>query len=258
VGAGIVNNAERILSGLDARLDKPVELTLYGRAAFVLGFENAPKEFALSRDIDAILSIGQADELAQTTNFWEAVEEVNREFRDQELYISHLFEEDQVILTSKWRAQRVRIRGPWKNLEVYRLGDVDLFLSKLMRNDPQDMADAKFVVDQLGWNQNEIRHIISLARVPDVPEIREQFIICTPHFLKRERRSKERARLGSAAIAAVKYDEQKRVLDVEFRSGSTYRYRHVPEFVYRELLKTESAGSFWNAIKDQFEYEKVN
>jgi hypothetical protein len=127
-----------------------------------------------------------------------------------------------------------------------------------MRNDAQDVADAKFVVDQAGWNQNEIRQIISLARVPDIPEIREQFIICTAHFLNHERRTKERVRLGSAAIAAVKYDEQKRMLDVEFRGGITYRYRHVPEFVYRELLKAESAGKFWNAIKDQFEYEKLN
>jgi hypothetical protein len=169
VGAGVVNNAERILCALDAKLDKSVELTLYGRAAFVLGFKNAPKEFALSKDIDAILSIGQADELARTTNFWEAIEEVNREFRDQELYISHLFEEDQVILTFKWRDQRVRINGPWKNLKVYRLGDVDLLLSKLMRNDAQDVVDAKFVVDQAGWNQNEIRQIIQFgtrARYP--------------------------------------------------------------------------------------------
>jgi hypothetical protein len=258
VGAGVVNNAERILCALDAKLNKPVDLTLYGRAAFVLGFKNAPKEFALSKDIDVILSIGQADELARTTNFWEAIEEVNREFRDQELYISHLFEEDQVVLTSKWRDQRVRINGPWKNLKAYRLGDVDLFLSKLMRNDAQDITDAKFVMDQAGWNQNEIRQIISLACVPDIPEIREQFIVCTTHFLKQERRTKERVRLGSAAIAAVKYDEQKRMLDVEFRGGGTYRYRFVPEFVYRELLKAESAGKFWNAIKDQFECEKLN
>ena len=161
-----MNNGEKILCALDAKLNKPVELTLYGRAAFVLGFKNAPKEFALSKDIDVILSIGQADELARTTNFWEAIEEVNREFRDQELYISHLFEEDQVILTFKWSDQRVRINGPWKNLKVHRLGDVDLFLSKLMRNDAQDIADAKFVVDQAGWNQNEIRQIGTRARYP--------------------------------------------------------------------------------------------
>jgi len=66
----------------------------------------------------------------------------------------------------------------------------------------------------------------------------------------------KRVRLGSAAIEAVKYDEKKRTLDVEFREGDAYRYMHVPEFVYRELLKAESAGAFWNAIKDQFDYVK--
>ena len=67
-----------------------------------------------------------------------------------------------------------------------------------------------------------------------------------------------RVRLGSAAIAAVTYDERQRTLDVEFRGGDTYRYARVPEFVYRELLKAESAGAFWNGIKDQFEYVKLN
>ena len=65
-------------------------------------------------------------------------------------------------------------------------------------------------------------------------------------------------KLDSEAIAAVRYDEKKRTLDVEFRDGDIYRYSHVPEFVYRELLKAESVGAFWNAIKDQFEYEKLN
>jgi len=65
-------------------------------------------------------------------------------------------------------------------------------------------------------------------------------------------------RLGSSAIAAVRYDKKKHVLGVEFRGGDTYRYMHVPEFVYQELLKAESAGAFWNAIKDRFDYEKPN
>ena len=252
-----MNNAERILSALDSKLNAAVELTLYGRAAFLLGFKDAPDEFAQSKDIDAILWLGQADELARTTNFWEAVEGVNRMFRDQELYISHLFEEDQVVLTPEWKNQRVPIHGSWKRLMVYRLGDIDLFLSKLMRNDPQDVADAKFVAKRAGWNREMISRIISLARVPDIPEIREQFIICTAHFLRPTQQVKQKVRLSSAAIAAVRYDERKRTLDVEFRGGDTYRYLHVPEFVYWELLKAESAGAFWNVIKDQFEYEKL-
>jgi hypothetical protein len=68
----------------------------------------------------------------------------------------------------------------------------------------------------------------------------------------------KRVPLDSSAIAAVKYDEKKRTLDVEFREGKTYHYFHVPEFVYQELLSAESAGAFWNAIQDQFEYEKLS
>jgi len=65
-------------------------------------------------------------------------------------------------------------------------------------------------------------------------------------------------RLGSSAIVAVKYDQENRTLDIEFREGHLYRYMHVPEFVYRNLLKAESAGALWNAIKDQFEYVKLD
>ena len=67
-----------------------------------------------------------------------------------------------------------------------------------------------------------------------------------------------RVRLGSSAITAVKYEAENRTLDIEFREGHSYRYMHVPEFVYRELLNAESAGAFWNAIKDQFEDVKLD
>lgn len=251
-----MNNAEKILSALDAKLSKVVELTLYGRAAFALGFESAPKEFARSTDVDAILWIGQAEELAQKTNFWEAVEEVNQEFRDQELFIPHLFEENQVILTPAWKRERVRIHGPWKKLAVSRLGDVDLFLTKLMRDDPQDRADARFLLDQAGWDEDRVANIIRLARVPDLSEIREQFATCAAHFLQREIR--ERVSLGSAAIKAVAYDRKTKSLDMEFRGGGSYRYFQVPLSVYRSLLKTESAGAFWNEVKDDFNYVKLD
>lgn len=64
----------------------------------------------------------------------------------------------------------------------------------------------------------------------------------------------KRIRLGSSAIASVTYDEKERTLDVEFREGETYRYFHVPEFAYRGLLAAESAGAFWNQIKDNYEF----
>ena len=64
----------------------------------------------------------------------------------------------------------------------------------------------------------------------------------------------KRVPLDSTAIAAVTYEEQNRTLDVEFREGETYRYFNVPEFVYQDLLKAESAGAFWNSVKDQCEF----
>ena len=65
-------------------------------------------------------------------------------------------------------------------------------------------------------------------------------------------------RLGSSAIDAIRYDEDRNTLDMEFRGGGRYRYLKVPFSIYRGLSKAESAGAFWNAIKDQFEYVKLD
>ena len=69
---------------------------------------------------------------------------------------------------------------------------------------------------------------------------------------------KQRVILDSTAIEAVRYDEKRRTLDIEFREGHSYRYIHVPEFVYRGLLNAESAGAFWNSVKDRFEYIQLD
>jgi hypothetical protein len=68
----------------------------------------------------------------------------------------------------------------------------------------------------------------------------------------------QRVRLNSSAIEAVSYDETKRTLDIEFREGHSYRYRHVPEFVYHALLNANLAGAFWNSVKDRFDYVKLD
>ena len=175
--------AKRILAALDGKLNCAVELTLYGRAAIQLGFDKPPAEAALSRDVDAVLWLGQAEELEASTNFWEAVDEINREFAGDGFYISHLFTEDQVVLRPEWRSSRSPIIGGWKKLTVWRLGDADLFLSKLMRDDPLDRADADFIVRQGRLNAEEIREAIRAARVPEVPEVREQFAQCIHRFL---------------------------------------------------------------------------
>ena len=179
-----MTNAQRILTLLDAKLTSQIELTLYGRAALHLGFPDAPKEHALSRAVDAVLWLGQAEELNDKTNFWEAIEQVNQELTDQELYISHFFTESQVILLPDWRSNRVRIPGSWNHLDLYRLGNIDLLLSKLMRDDPIDRADAQFIVRVSNLGISDITNAIDRARVPDSPEIQEQLEQASSKLLK--------------------------------------------------------------------------
>jgi len=178
------SNARRILQALDERLTADVELTLYGRAALHLGFPDPPSEFALSMDIDVILWVGQAQALAEATNFWQAIEETNQQFATEGLYVSHLFEETQVILRPNWRAERVRLAGDWSRLSLWRLGDLDLLLSKLMRDDPQDLRDALFIVGSSRITESAIHPAITEARIPDIPEIKEQFAVCCEKLLR--------------------------------------------------------------------------
>ena len=179
-----MTNAERILTLLDAQLTSRVDLTLYGRAALHLGFPDAPKEHALSRDVDAVLWLGQAEELNEKTNFWQAIEHVNQALADQELYISHFFTESQVILLPDWRSSRMPLSDKWVNLDLYRLGNIDLLLSKLMRNDPIDHADAQFIAQASNLDASDITAAIARAYVPDSPEIQEQFKLASQKLLR--------------------------------------------------------------------------
>lgn len=179
-----MTNAERILAELDKRLESQVELTLYGRAAFLLGFRDPPEQFSQSMDVDAVLWLGQAQELMEQSNFWEALETTNQALECEGLYMSHLFEETQVILSSGWRGKRVAIPGTWERLNLFRLSDEDLLLSKLMRNDPQDRADGKFIANFRGWSRSEVSEIMKLAVIPDVLELEEEFEMASEAFLR--------------------------------------------------------------------------
>jgi hypothetical protein len=45
-------------------------------------------------------------------------------------------------------------------------------------------------------------------------------------------------------LLAVGYDSAAKELEAVFSSGAVWRYRHVPRRVYRELLASESKGSY--------------
>jgi len=65
-------------------------------------------------------------------------------------------------------------------------------------------------------------------------------------------------RVASSNLRSVRYHPNRRVLEVRFRHGGTYRYADVPVRVYRELLQAPSKGRFfYRHVRDAFPYVKV-
>ena len=78
-----MDNPSTILRAVDKRLDHETRLILYGRAALWLGFDSPPSEAGKTQDVDAIISVIQAEELQRDSRFWDAVEGANAELAEQ-------------------------------------------------------------------------------------------------------------------------------------------------------------------------------
>lgn len=63
----------------------------------------------------------------------------------------------------------------------------------------------------------------------------------------------QRESVYSSNLRSVGYDPDERVLEVEFHSGSVYRYAHVPKALYAGLMAARSAGAYFtDHIKDRY------
>ena len=63
----------------------------------------------------------------------------------------------------------------------------------------------------------------------------------------------------SSNLKAVGYDEEKRILYVDFLNGTKYQYFDVPRFLFEELLKADSKGSYLDRRikKGPYKYQKI-
>ena len=107
-----MSNAEIIARTLDDCLDHEISLVIYGRAAIAPGFDHTAHAVALSQDIDVIVQSSRAADLEGDDQFWQAQAEVNARLHNQGLYITHLFEEDQVFLRPDWERHIVPLARP--------------------------------------------------------------------------------------------------------------------------------------------------
>src|SRR5437016_4765840 len=116
-----MTNAERILGVLDSRLNHEIALILYGRAAIALGFGDAPEAVSRTLDVDAIIPVSKAVLFREDSNFWDSQEATNRELENEGLYITHLFQSDQIFLRRDWEKNLIPItRPPTRWLRLFR------------------------------------------------------------------------------------------------------------------------------------------
>ena len=61
----------------------------------------------------------------------------------------------------------------------------------------------------------------------------------------------------SIAIKSFDYDAQNKILKIEFKNGSIYKYLDVPESIYQGLKDAASVGKYFNSnIKDKFGFDR--
>jgi len=180
-----MTNPERILAALDAHLERPTRVILYGRAALALGFAPENPIFAATVDVDAILPLTAMAAIEGDVQFWRALDSANRELEPSGLYMTHLFPDDQVLLTSNWLEAIVPLpTKAWRHLQLFRPSTPDLILTKMMREDPQDLADIAFLLQQQPMTATALQAAWQVARVPDVDEIRAAFVANQPRVLR--------------------------------------------------------------------------
>jgi hypothetical protein len=113
--------------------------------------------------------------------FWDAIEATNDALGSLELYITHLFTDEQVVITPGWLSRIVSIAsGDYLRLSLFRPAGIDLLLTKMMRNDPQELEDLRFILERERITREQVAIAASEARVPPVAEIREVFQAMVP------------------------------------------------------------------------------
>jgi len=68
----------------------------------------------------------------------------------------------------------------------------------------------------------------------------------------------DRIQVTSSDLRSVGYEEETQTLEIEFNSGSVYRYANVPPHEYEGLINASSKGKYFHAnIKNAYSCTKL-
>ncbi len=176
-----VNNPRRILEILDSYLEKETRIVLFGRAALALGFGDPGARFGKTQDVDAILPTVEMARIEADAQFWKAIELTNKSLEPSGLYLSHLFADRQIALTAGWLDKIVAIpSGDFRFLKLFRPSSLDLILTKMMRNDREDLEDIRFIISQDNITRPQLELAFADAKPLESPELQKIFIGMQP------------------------------------------------------------------------------
>jgi hypothetical protein len=62
----------------------------------------------------------------------------------------------------------------------------------------------------------------------------------------------------SSDLRSVGYDDQQKILEIEFNSGGIYQYHNVPVEIHLSLMAASSKGKFCHGyIKNKYSFRRV-
>jgi hypothetical protein len=119
----------------------------------------------------------QSDLMNEDLAFWDALTAANLHLQEAGIYLTHIFEERQIIIGRDWFARRVAISRPKLNhIRLYRPGTLDLILTKMMRgSDPQHMDEIRWMIANEGITRADLELAFESPQMPDEEEIAESF-----------------------------------------------------------------------------------
>jgi hypothetical protein len=170
-----ISNPFKILKTLDSHLEEPIDLVVYGKSAICLLFPEDEK-IGVTNDLDLIIPETKISVFDKRLDFWDAVEKTNKELEHLGLYLSHIFDEHQIILHPDWFNSKIEIESIlFNNLSVFTPNPLDLIITKMMRVDPQDRNDIRFIFEKACIQEKDLLQRIEGAICPDVAEIKDAF-----------------------------------------------------------------------------------
>ncbi len=69
----------------------------------------------------------------------------------------------------------------------------------------------------------------------------------------------KRVPVESSSLISIGFAEGAHVLEIEFRSGTVYRYLEVPQTVFEELKRAESKGRYFaQCIRGKYRFRRID